>query len=156
MLLVHRNLGLPLYFFPSRWLLLLLIHRNMGLPLCLFPFRWLLMLLIHRNLGLGLFPVIFASGHFYDRIIFSSHHMAMASQFIHLDHFYYWGFRVCCGDSTFLVKVQHPLPKRRIALDMVSCMICLAFLGTCYFKLSPFKCHLVHVEISLQNLECES
>ena len=54
MLLINRNLGLPLRLSPSRWLLMLLIHRNLGLPLRLSPFRWLLMLLIHRNLGLPL------------------------------------------------------------------------------------------------------
>ena len=54
MLLIHRNVGLPLRLSPSRWLLVLLIHRNLGFPLRLSPSRWLLVLLIHRKLGLPL------------------------------------------------------------------------------------------------------
>ena len=53
-LLIHRNLDLPLSLLPSRWLLVLLIHRNLDFPLSLLPSRWLLVLLIHRILGLPL------------------------------------------------------------------------------------------------------
>ena len=33
--------------------------------------------------------------------------------------------------SSIFVNVQHSLPKRRIGLKMVLCVICLAFLSTC-------------------------